>query len=292
MRRVATLAMIVNALALSAGLMPAAAEEPRYVPAAGTAATYRLTTVMTVNGREMTAAQIYRVTITASDGVTAEGTITPLALVYRCPADETSKDCRAAPHFPGATRDGDVVTIPVPAEIGAKLAKLSKFTAHDFLRVTQAFPMPGPEDIEEIDKPKIADAPLYILGSAVECDDALTKGFFPLGVAAQFSVSCKTTSERAQSRVPAIKDGKSSEDFTMALSFAGHDRIAVPAGDFAVAEVKYKSTSAPGGHGVFVEGEWAVAENLGISVRNSALVHLPNSQNTSHLTRELIKLAP
>jgi hypothetical protein len=291
MRRVATLAMIVNALTLSAGLAPAAAEEPRYVPAAQTVATYRLTTVSTINGREITAAQIYRVTVTASDGSTAEATITPLALVYRCPADETSKDCRAAPHFPGASRDGDMVTIPVPQEVGANLAKLSKLTARDFLRVTQVFPMPGPEDIEEVDKPKIGDAPLYLLGSAIECDDALTKGFFPLGVAAQFSVSCKTTSERAQSRVPAIKDGKSSEDFTMALTFSGRDHIAVPAGDFAVAEVKYKSTPASG-HGVFVEGEWAVAENLGISVRNSALVHLPNSQNTSHLTRELIKLGP
>jgi hypothetical protein len=291
MRRVATLAMIVTALALSAGLPPAAAEEPRYVPAAQTAATYRLITVITINGRETTVGQVYRVTVTASDGKTAEGTITPLALIYRCPADETSKDCRAAPHFPGASRDGDMVTIPVPAETAANLAKLSKLTAHDFLRVTQVFPMPGPEDIEAVDKPKIGDAPLYLLGSAIECDDALTKGFFPLGVAAEFSVACKTTTERSQSRLPAIKDGKTSEDFTMALSFAGRDRIAVPAGDFAVAEVRYKSTPASG-HGVFVEGQWAIAENLGISVRNSALVHLPNSQNTSHLTRELLKLGP
>ena len=291
MRRVATLAMIVGALALSAGLSPAAAEDPRYVPAAQTEATYRLTTVITIDGRETTAAQIYRVTVTASDGITAEGTITPLALVYRCPADETSKDCRAAPHFPGASRDGDMITIPVPPEIGANLAKLSKITAHDFIRYAQVFPMPGPEDLDEVDKPKISDTPLYLLGSAVECDDALTKGFFPLGVAAEFSVLCKTTSERAQSRVPAIKDGKSSGDLTMALSFAGRDHIAVPAGDFAVAEVKYQSTPASG-HGAFVEGEWAVAENLGISVRNSALVHLPNSQNTSHLTRELLKLGP
>jgi hypothetical protein len=151
--------------------------------------------------------------------------------------------------------------------------------------------MPGPEDIEETDKPKIADAPLYLLGSSVECDDALTKGFFPLGVAAQFTASCKITSERSQSRVPVIKDGKSSEDITTVLSFAGRDRIAVPAGDFAVAEVRYKSTPASG-NGATIEGEWAVAENLGISVRNSALVHLPNSQNTSHLTRELLKLGP
>ena len=291
MRRVATLAMIVNALALPAGLLPAAAEDPRYVPAAQTEATYRLTTVITINGRETTAAQIYRVTVTASDGKIAEGTITPLALIYRCPADETSKDCRAAPHFPGASRDGDMITIPVPPEIGANLAKLSKLTAHDFIRYAQVFPMPGPENLDEIDKPKISDAPLYLLGSAVECDDALTKGFFPLGIATEFTASCKTTSERAQSRVPAIKDGKSSEDLTMALSFARRGHIAVPAGDFAVAEVKYKSTPASG-HGAFVEGEWAVAENLGISVRNSALVHLPNSQNTSHLTRELIKLGP
>lgn len=200
MRRVATLAMIVDALALSAGLSPAAAEDPRYVPAAQTEATYRLTTVITIDGRETTAAEIYRVTVTASDGITAEGTITPLALVYRCPADETSKDCRAAPHFPGASREGDMITIPVPPEIGANLAKLSKITAHDFIRYAQVFPMPGPEDLDEVDKPKISDTPLYLLGSAVECDDALTKGFFPLGVAAEFSVLCNHQRARAKPR--------------------------------------------------------------------------------------------
>ena len=72
MRRVATLGMIVSALGFLAGLSAvAAAAEPRYVPAAHTEATYRLTTVITANGRETTAAQVYRVTITASDGITA-----------------------------------------------------------------------------------------------------------------------------------------------------------------------------------------------------------------------------
>jgi hypothetical protein len=289
--RVATLAMIVNALALFAGLSPAAADEPRYVPAAGTVATYRLLSELNMNGRVTTVGQVYRLTVTASDGITDEATITPLALIYRCPADDTSKDCRAAPHFPGASRDGDMITIPVPAETAAKLAKLGRITARDFIRYAQVVPMPGPENIEEVDKPKIGDAPLYVLGVVIECDDALTKGFFPLGVAAQFSVSCKNTNERSQSRVPVIKDGKSSEDYTMALSFAGREQIAVPAGDFAVAEVKYKNTPASG-NGAAVEGEYGFAENLGLSVRYSALVHFPNSQNTSHLTRELLKLGP
>jgi len=289
--RVAKLAMIVNALALFAGLSPAAAEEPRYVPVAGTTATYRLLTTVALGGPAKTVGQLYRVTITASDGKTAEGTITPLALIYGCPVDDTSTDCRGASHYPGASRDGDMVTIPVPAEIAAKLAKLSKFVAHDFIRYTLMFPMPGPENDEEVDKPKIGDAPLYVLSSTIDCDDALTKGFLPLGVAAQVSLSCKNTSERSQSRLSVIKDGKSGEDTTMALSFVGREQIAVPAGDFAVAEVKYKST-ATSGNGASVEGEWAIAENLGISVRSSVLVHFPNSQNTSHTTRELLKLGP
>src|SRR5262245_48717265 len=109
MQRVATLAMVGNGIVLSAWLSAAAAEEPRYVPAAQTEATYRLVTEVTINGRQTTVGQIYRVTVTASDGVAAEGTMTPLALLFRCPADATSKDCRQAPHFPGASRDGDMV---------------------------------------------------------------------------------------------------------------------------------------------------------------------------------------
>jgi hypothetical protein len=291
MQRGATLAMVANALALSSGLSPAAAEEPRYVPAAQTEATYRLLTEVTFNGRQTTVGQIYRVTVTASDGITAEGTMTPLSLLYRCPADATSKDCRQAPHFPGASRDGDMVTVPVPAQTAANLAKLSRIKTHDFLRYTQVFPVPGPENMDEIDKPKIGDAPLYVQGLMAECDEAVTKGFFPLGVAAQFSVSCKTTTERSRSRLPTIQDDKSSEEFTMALSFAGHDQITVPAGDFDVAKVKFKSTPASG-NGAYSEGEWAVAEKLGISARYSSFIHFSNSQNTIHLTRELFKLGP
>lgn len=291
MQRIFTLAMTVSALALLALLSPAEADEPRYVPAAQTEATYRLLFTISFGGHETTLGQIYRMTVTASDGKTAEGTITPLALIYRCPGEETSKDCQQARNFPGMTRDGDMITMPVPPEIAANLGKLGKITAHDFLQATQVFPMPGPADTENVDKPSMGEKPLFLQTTSVECDESLTKGFFPLGVAAQFTVPCKTTLERSESRLPAAKDGKFSEEMKMALSFAGREHIAVPAGDFAVAEVKYKSAPVSG-NATSAEGEWAIAENLGISVRNSVLVHFPNSQNTTHLTRELLKLGP
>jgi len=267
----------------------AMADEPRYRPAVGTIATFRTLYTVRIGGNETVFGQLYRLTTTASSDTTFEATLTPLALLFRCPAGETQKNCQQAPNYPDITRDGDMITVPIPPGISANLAKIGKVTGRDFIRTSQVFPIPGAENIEETAKPRIGATALFVQTNALDCADAAIKAFFPLGAMATLSVPCKVTSERSQSRWDLLKDMSSSEDATYDLSFAGRDHIAVPAGDFDVALVKYKVTPQ-GQAGPTIEGDWEVLENIGLTARTAVLVHLPNSTNTSHVLRELIKL--
>jgi hypothetical protein len=272
------------------GLMGTAmADEPHYRPAVGTIATFRTLYTIHIGGKETVFGYIHRLTTTASSDTGFEATLTPLALLYRCPEDETENNCKQARNYPDITHDGDLIIVPIPPEISANLAKIGKVTGCDFIRVSQAFPIPGPEDAGETDKPRIGATPVFVQTNTIDCDDAAIKAFFPLGATATLSVPCKVTSERSQSRWDLIKDMSSTENATYDLTFAGRDHIAVPAGDFDVASVKYKVTPA-GPNSPTIEGDWEVLESSGVVARGAVLVHLPNSTNTTHILRELIKL--
>src|SRR5690242_19224664 len=97
MRLEALLAAMVGAMVVVGS---AAAEQPRYLPAVGTTVTYRLMVTLNLGDREAVVGQVYRLTTTASDGTTAQSTLTPLALIWRCPDTDTSKDCQQARNFP------------------------------------------------------------------------------------------------------------------------------------------------------------------------------------------------
>jgi hypothetical protein len=269
----------------------AAADAPRYAPAVGTTVTFRIMFTTNFSDRQLTFGHIYKVTTTASDGVTAENSMTPLALIRHCPDSDTSTNCRQARNFPNITREGDLITIPIPPEIATGLTKIGKLTARDFVRYAQVFPFPGAQDPEETAKPQIGATPLWVQGNAVACDDAVLDTFFPLGKKATLTVSCTNTTERSQSRLSTAKDTKATEDVTMDLAFVGHDHIAVPAGDFEVASGTVKTTPKSG-NGPTVEGDWAFVETLGFSARSTLLTRFPNSPNTVHVMRELIKVGP
>ena len=76
---------------------------------------------------------------------------------------------------------------------------------------------------------------------------------------------------------------------TYDLSYAGREHVAVPAGSYEVAVIKFKSAPSSG-EGAVTEGEWEFVESLGVSAQNSALTRFPNSLNTSHSVRELLKV--
>jgi len=267
----------------------AAADNPRYLPAVGTTATFRLLVTTGSGSGERTVGQIYRVTITANDGTTAEGTLTPLALVWHCPDGDTSIACKQAQNLTNASREGDLITAPLPADISSELGKVGKMSLRDLLHVTQVYPMPGLQDVSEIVKPQIGSAPLAIQTTALDCDEAALRPFFPFGAAARITVACKMTVETSQSRLATVKDARNTSDVTYESSFAGHEHIAVPAGAYEVAVIKFKS-SADSGQGAVTEGEWEFVENLGFSAKYSALSRSPKSTYTIRIVRELIKV--
>lgn len=269
----------------------AAADSPRYLPAVGTTATFRLLVTTGAGGGEHTAGQIYRVTITANDGTTAEGTLTPLALVWHCPDGDTSITCKQAQNLTNTRREGDLITAPLPADISSELGKVGKMTLRDLLHVTQVYPLPGLEDVGETVKPQIGSAPLAIQTTALDCDETALGPFFPFGAAARATVACKLTVETSQSRLAAVKDARNTSDVTYELSFAGHEHIAVAAGTYEVAVIKFKN-SPTSGEGAVTEGEWEFVENLGFSAKFSALTRPPKSTYTIRVVRELIKVEP
>jgi hypothetical protein len=269
----------------------AAADNPRYLPAVGTTATFRLLVTTNSGGNERTVGQVYRVAITANDGTTAEGTLTPLALVWHCPAADTSITCKQARYLPNVSREGDLLTAPLPADISGELGKVGKMTLRDLLHVTQVYPLPGLQDLGETEQPRIGSVPLAIQTTALDCDEAALRPFFPFGSAARISVVCKMTVEVSRSRLSAVKDATNTHDVTYELSFAGHEHIAVPAGAYEVAVIKFKST-ADSADGAITEGDWEFAENLGLSAKYSSLTRFPKSTNTTRVVRELIKVEP
>src|SRR5215468_689626 len=269
----------------------AAADNPHYLPATGTTVTFRLLVTVISGGSERTMGQVYRVTTTANDGTTAENTLTPLALVWRCANDDTSSACEQARHLPDSRREGDLLTVPLPADVSSGLGKIGRLTVRDVFRFAQVFPIPGLLDTGEIAKPQIGAAPLVVQSTALDCDEAALKTFFPFGAMARITVPCKFTVETSQSRVAGIKDGKSTSEVKYELAFAGHEHIAVPAGSYEVAVIKFKSMPASG-DGAVTEGEWAFAQSLGFTAKYSSLTHAPNSTITTRIVRELIKVEP
>jgi hypothetical protein len=269
----------------------AAADNPHYLPAAGTSVTFRLLVTVTSGGSEHTVGQVYRVATTASDDTVAENTLTPLALVWRCPDGDTSSGCEQARHLPTSKREGDLITVQLPADVSSALGKIGKLTVHDVFRFRQVFPVPGLLDTSEIAKPQIGTTPLVVQTTALECDEAVLKPFFPFGAVAKITVPCKFTVETSQSRLASIKDGSHTSEVNYELSFAGHEHIAVPAGSYEVAVIKFKSTPASG-DGPVTEGEWAFVQNLGFTAKYSSLTRLPNSTTTPRVVRELIKTEP
>jgi hypothetical protein len=269
----------------------AAADSPRYRPALGTTATFRLLVTVAMSGYSESFGQIYRVKVTSDDGAIVEGSLTPLAAVWRCPDGDTSTACKQAQSIPNARRENDLVVAPLPADVSSALGKIGRVAIRDILHVMQVFPLAGLRDASDTVRPEIGATPVSVQSTALDCDEAALRPFFPFGAVAQVSVPCKMTVEMTQSRIAGAKDGKYSQDVTYDLSFAGHEHVVVPAGAYEVAVIKFKSTAGVTA-GAVTEGEWEFIESLGLSARFSALTRMPNSTNTTHIVRELIKVEP
>ena len=217
-------------LILLATSAAALADETYPLPAVGSQLTYRLVATVKVLDRSLTiiTGQVYTYTVTAVRGPVMEATITPVAMIYGCAADNTTKDCSFAAKAAGATRDGDVVTVPVPGDIADRLAKQASLKTHYFLTEERAFPMPGPKNPDDPNDATFGSEPLFMLTNKLACDYQQFAGFFPLGNARQFTLPCHNIFTRTQSR--AGSDQKSDEAVAIDFSYDGADQLKLPSG--------------------------------------------------------------
>ncbi len=272
----------------------AVADEPRYAPAVGTVITERVLTTAAATGR--TTGMIYRVTTTEGDGTYgvlpgtfSVGRITPLANLIRCPAADTSKDCRQARNFPGATSDGDMVTIPIPPAIAAEAAKTALTVNRYLFEGMLAMVFLDAKDLDEIEHPEIGAEPLYVFSTARQCDLEALASFFPLGRMPSATVRCRVEIGRERNRVPGAKDTLAQHDALHQLTFAGRSRKATPAGEREVALITYTVAGSEGSPPA--EGSIEIIEDLGIASR-----HLVNTGPPDHPLgtglREVLKIGP
>ncbi len=99
----------ISVLILLATSAAALADETYPLPAVGSQLTYRLIATVKVLDRSLTiiTGQVYTYTVTAVRGPVMEATITPVAMIYGCAADNTTKDCSfaaKAAELPAITR--------------------------------------------------------------------------------------------------------------------------------------------------------------------------------------------
>ena len=278
-------------LILLATSAAALADETYPLPAVGSQLTYRLVATVKVLDRSLTiiTGQVYTYTVTAVRGPVMEATITPVAMIYGCAADNTTKDCSFAAKAAGATRDGDVVTVPVPGDIADRLATQASLKTHYFLTEERAFPMPGPKNPDDPNDATFGSEPLFMLTNKLACDYQQFAGFFPLGNAPQLTLPCHNIFTRTQSR--AGSDQKSDEPVAIDFSYDGADQLKLPSGAWDVQKVTLKITPTDTSHPA-AHSEFAVATKLGLGVRVHTITDVSATHVTADTTSELIAYKP
>ncbi|MBV9965393.1 MAG: hypothetical protein JO008_06835, partial [Alphaproteobacteria bacterium] len=172
-------------------LAAARADDGYKAPPVGAALTYRMISTTKSGDQTITSGQVYTYTITAVDGTRTEGTIRPAALIYGCAANDVRQDCVAAGHLAGATRDGDLLTVPVPDAIADSLAKQSRYEGRSFIVAERTFPMPGAKNPDDPDNAEFGDTPIFVMSTRLDCDDASLKDLAPTGKEQKVTLNCQ-----------------------------------------------------------------------------------------------------
>jgi hypothetical protein len=283
----------VGALGVLAAIGAAEADEPYALPAVGSQLTYRLvsTASLTEKSLSFTTGQVYTYTVTAVNGPVAEATITPVAVIYSCPASDTSKDCAFAAKAAGATRDGDLVTVPVPKDIANGLAKSGSLKTQYFVTEERRFPMPGPKNPDDPSDAEFGVEPAFVLTNKLVCDYDKLKDFFPLGKTPQAALPCHNVFSRTQARVGNTQDQNSDEAVSLEFTYGGPAKISVASNEWDVKKVALKyvpsDASLPS-----ARADFEIATKLGLAVRVHTSAEIPASHLTSESTSELIAYKP
>jgi hypothetical protein len=282
---------VVAALALlTAG--GAQAEESYTLPPVGAELTYRLvlTTKLADAGRAYTAGQVYTYLITAVNGPTVEGIIKPVAVIYGCLENDTSKDCAFATKAAGAQREHDLVTVPVPKEIAEALAKDSRYKGRYFITEERKFPLPGARNPDDPSDTEFGAAPVYVLSSTLLCDYEQLKGFLPFGKTPRLSLPCQSIFALSQSRLAAVTARTTEEKLSAEFTDDGAAHLDLPSGGWDVHKVGLKFVPGDPSHAT-AESELYVAPKLGIAVKTHTVTTNP-SHSVAETDSELIAVKP
>jgi hypothetical protein len=281
-------------LAAAAGLLAAAgmaqADEAYRLPAVGAEMTYRMVSTPRQAGTGITFGQVYTYIVTGADGATLEGTTKPVAMIYGCPNGSVTITCQQATANPGSQRDGNLVTVPVPSDIGDALAKQSAFKIEHFFLAMRKFPVPGPKKTDDPKDASFATEPMFVLTNTLDCDFTKLADFLPFGKTANLTLSCRTKVDRAGSRIGSLGT-PTDEPISLELSYGGTARRSLPSGDWDVQKVANKVVPE-GKSDPVAEAEMEVADKIGVTVRTYTAITNPTTHAVTDNISELIAYKP
>lgn len=285
--------VLVGACAFAGALLlaQAQADEPRYVPPAGTALTYKTIIVTSVRpGQSVTTGMVNTYRVKSSDGVTSDGTVeltTAYSAAPKCEGDACDAFNREMEQLHGR-KEGDLYAVDVPPDVTRELAKLSAIRWRYFVRELEDAPIPS-----EKNGPGGAGfdvVPMFVLSSRMDCDKAALQSFFPLGKSQHVSVSCTESFERSHTRPPMKDLPLQKHEMTLDISYEGQDKVTTPAGEWAVQKIRMVSTrqEPPASS----ESEILFSEKIGAIVKSHTVSKVGTSGAGSQVDRELIAVSP
>lgn len=286
-----TVRLCAGAVLLLATTAVVRADEPRYTPAVGVAMTYRTiaTTKPAGGGDPIVNGQIETLKITSSDGVTAEGTIKPVALIIGC-TDSNKEYCASAATAPGAHRDGNMLTLPVPDQIADQLANQSQLKLHRILQEIRRSAYPHLKLASGDDSTSYVPGALFTTTILRECDDAALQAFLPFGHQADAVIPCKQSVTQTTDPGTQLKPSDTSDTISMELSDGGPGEVTVPSGTWEVRKLSFKFLPSDKSHPSNV-GETLFSTKLGASVRTHAIIAYPSPKPPGETTVELISVS-
>jgi hypothetical protein len=277
------LLLVLLSLAIVAS---ARGEAARLAPPAGAKLTYRLITTTTRKGGDKTVAgQVHTDSIIASDGYLADGTITLDGMLFACKNKPGDPLCDRVLRAPGARADGEMIFVPIPAELNSILSKDTALRLRYFVVEKRVAWLPATGVGDALFSP---NDPLQMTNE-MDCDHDGLRGFRPLGDARHVALICTMRMTRAGGAALGMKPVSSTQGAKLDVVDLGPDTIDLPSGVWEVRRLKLNFVTSDGG--INAEGEASFSEKLGVAVRTRWTHTLP-SGTVSEAESELIAVSP
>jgi len=266
------------------------ADEAYHLPAVGAELTYRLISTPGPGSPGVTYGQVYTYIVGTAGDATIEGTIKPVAMIYGCPSGSSVTACQQAAANPAAQRDGDLVTVPVPGDIGDALAKESSFKISYFLVGLRKFAVPAATHVDDPKDTSFGAEPAFVLTNELKCDFTKLADFLPFGKTTHLSLPCHNLFERTASRT-GLPDVHADDPISLELSYDGTAHRSLPSGDWEVHKIVNKIVRE-GSPDPVGEADLEIATRLGVTVRTHTTVTGASTGYVTDTVSELIAYKP